>query len=135
MSFNRSSQIENAEFSEMAEYIFQLPQYHLKRGYLTVLGLETYLKHFSKCIIKYYIILYYLHKGSFSRDSAYSAFLLWLYSSERIREIRGNSKFFIQFQRFLSRSNFKIGHYADFRNLKWIQLRCFSAKTTQLPGF
>ena len=87
--------------------IFQLPQYHLKRGYLTILGLEKYLKHFSKCIIKYYFI-YYLHKDSFSRDSAYSAFSLWLYSSELIRGTHGNSKFLTQFHRFLSRSNSKI---------------------------
>ena len=81
------------------------------------------------------IILYYLLKGSFSRDFTYSAFSLWLCSSERIRGIHGNSKFFTQFQRFLSRSDLKIWHYTDFRNLKWIPLRCFCVKTPQLPGF
>ena len=115
--------------------IFQLPLCHLKRGYLTALGVEKYLKHLLKCIIKYYLILYYLLKGSFSRDFTYSAFSLWLCSSERIRGIYGNSKFFTQFQRFLSRSDLKIWHYTDFRNLKWIPLRRFCVKTPQLPGF
>ena len=47
--------------------------------------------------------------------------------------IHGNYNFFTQSQTFLS--NVKIWHYTDFRNLQWIPLRCFSAKTRQFPRF
>ena len=79
------------------------------------------------------LITFSFPEMTLSRNSVNSAFLFWLYSSERKRRICRNFSFINQFQRFLSNEN--TCHYTDFGNLERILLRCFSTKRRQFPGF